>query len=319
MKVTKTQLNTLNLAATLIFAFFYTSCAPQAHNSQATNDSEISSQDSSHIVGGINASTTFQKENGIVALAITSSGMSGGLSICTGTLIAKRIILTAAHCLQAAPMTKISKIEVYFMNNIQRSLNIGNAQNSILADKMAPHADFLKDVTEETVNLKGWNDIALIRLKSDAPATFKMAQLPQASQALAVVESDKVILSGFGVATPIVNKSETNTQTGKVEIVGVPEQSETAGILRIIEGIPVLKELNADEILLDQTNSTGACHGDSGGPAFVKQSNGSLIQVGITSRGTNSIGNCNEKAIYTRVSSHLAWIEKTKNSLISVK
>ncbi len=319
MKLTTTKLNALTVISTLVFSLYYTGCAPQTQSAVATGP-EVSSEDSSHIVGGVSANSTFQKQNGIVALAITSRGLfAGGLSICTGTLIDKRIVLTAAHCLQASPGSKITKIDVYFIPNIQKSLSSGSLKNSIAADKIAPNADYLKDVTDETIDTATWNDIALIRLKSNAPSYFKLAQLPKASDTLRLVETNKLILSGFGIATPIVNKTEINPKTGEVKVVPVQEKSETSGVLRKIENIAVLPELNDKEILLDQSNSIGACHGDSGGPAFLKQEDGSLLQVGVTSRGTNFIGNCNEKAIYNSVTAHLDWIEKTKTALLKVK
>ena len=173
MKLITTQLNALTVASTLVFSLYYTGCAPQTQNTVSTGN-EISAQDTSHIVGGVSATSTFQKQNGIVALAITSQGLfSGGLSICTGTLIDKRIVLTAAHCLQAEPGSKITKIDVYFIPDIQKSLNSGSLRNSIAADKVARNADFLKGVTEESADTAAWNDIALIRLKTNAPSNFK--------------------------------------------------------------------------------------------------------------------------------------------------
>src|SRR5262249_22116808 len=51
-----------------------------------------------------------------------------------------------------------------------------------------------------------------------------------------------------------------------------------------------------------------ACHGDSGGPAYVVRSDGQLLLGGITSRGPDP---CGQFGIYTRVPEHMDWIRAT--------
>ena len=51
----------------------------------------------------------------------------------------------------------------------------------------------------------------------------------------------------------------------------------------------------------------GSCYGDSGGPAFIS-TGGKWQQVGITSHGTLGTPNCQEKAYYTRIDTHKAFI-----------
>ena len=51
----------------------------------------------------------------------------------------------------------------------------------------------------------------------------------------------------------------------------------------------------------------GSCYGDSGGPAYI-QAGGKWRQVGITSHGTLGTPNCQEKAYYTRIDAHKAFL-----------
>ncbi|MCH9688192.1 MAG: trypsin-like serine protease [Deltaproteobacteria bacterium] len=54
-------------------------------------------------------------------------------------------------------------------------------------------------------------------------------------------------------------------------------------------------------------NGTGACNGDSGGPAYIQLPDGSWRVFGVTSRGTAS--NCAFPSIYGLIHSHTQWIE----------
>ena len=68
-----------------------------------------------------------------------------------------------------------------------------------------------------------------------------------------------------------------------------------------------------EEITLDQTHGKGACHGDSGGPAyFFDKKLKKNILVGLTSRGT---GDCNKIAVYTSVLGYRKWISENAKQL----
>ena len=63
------------------------------------------------------------------------------------------------------------------------------------------------------------------------------------------------------------------------------------------------------EVMLDQTGGKGACHGDSGGPAYAMV-NGQMQLFGITSRGVgDGTGpQCTHFSVYTNASAYASWI-----------
>jgi len=73
----------------------------------------------------------------------------------------------------------------------------------------------------------------------------------------------------------------------------------------------IRRETDVPVILVDNNKirydfqGHGACHGDSGGPAFYQGSSGA-VQVGVTSGGATS-GDCNDDGLYTRADVHLSW------------
>ncbi len=292
---------------------FLASCAPASKDlsSYQNETSRTVASDSSSIVGGVNATLDYQKQNGIVGLTILTQDQFGqqGTATCTGTLIARNIVLTAAHCIAEGG---IKAIAVIFATDDSK---VTQDQVRYAADGVV-HQDFLKGVNQSSnTDTTAWNDLALLKLSSDAPADFKTARLPTSLNDVNLLPSSKVTLSGFGITNAILRRV-VKDKKGNQRILELP--SSGSGVLRKIDGV-LVKQMSADkkEIILDQSKSKGACHGDSGGPAFVMSKDGSAMQVGVTSRGTNKLGNCDESAIYTNVAAHLPWIANESAKLVA--
>ena len=277
----------------------FTSCAPQGDSAPTSylNSNELQN---SNILGGLLADSNFQKANGIVQLKMISDV---GTATCTGSLIAPDLVLTAAHCIADEGLRGIA---VLFSLDDQKVTE----EQVIYASNGTIHPDYAPTNDKSKV----WNDIALVKLEKSAPADFKLAVLPTAETIKLLVKGSKLTLAGYGITNAVIRKV-LKDKNGKV-VIGKDGQPATielpgrgSGTLRRVSNIAVTG-VTADlkEISFNQENLRGACHGDSGGPALLQLKDGTYIQVGVTSRGTNQLGNCNEGAIYSGVAGQLDWI-----------
>lgn len=198
--------------------------------------------------------------------------------VCTGVLVAPRLVLTAAHC--------------YYLSNPSQGMTIGfglKAQDTdqIPVARFVPHEGFDMKAGQAGGTETVVNDISLIELSADAPDGYTPVAIMGKDEALRPQE--KVVLAGYG-------KTDVST--------GLFGWGKVLGELYKVETGVVLESAASKEVWLGTTPGKSACNGDSGGPALVKRENGMKL-LGLTSRGRD----CKSEVIYTDVRYFRDWIE----------
>jgi secreted trypsin-like serine protease len=233
---------------------------------------------SDDIVGGSKVSDRDTISKSVVALYREEGGQG---MLCSATLIAKNMAVTAAHCVEAGTDGMV----VIFGTDIKV-----DAQDAVrvIGSEIQP----LWSAQHSTDQDMG--DIAVVRFESDAPANFKPAHM--ASNKLILKAGDTVTLAGFGI-------TQANSQAG-------------AGVLRKADVQVVNPDFGKTEMIFDQTDGAGACHGDSGGPAFAKVGAKTYL-VGVTNRSypDSAPDNCKQQVVYTKIMAYRAWITSSEKEL----
>lgn len=216
-----------------------------------------------------------QKVSSADPIAATTVAFVNGDALCTGSIVDDDLMVTAAHCLDDG---KLSKMRVVFARVLTEGAYAARVLGAVVASAW---------LEENAADTKDWGDIALVRFSGGLPEGYSKVFIDREERDLR--DGESVIIAGFGI-------SNAEADTG-------------AGVLRKTE-VPVKRPgFGRTEILLDQSFGSGACHGDSGGPALIKRRS-RLHLVGIISRGypANSPDDCAHDAIFTKVAPYTDWL-----------
>ena len=261
--------------------------------------------DKSPIINGTSSSIEDYPETGAILMTadIDWGGSSQPFStlVCSSTLIAPDVVLTAGHCVDETSFTfgigEIDNIDMRWTRSPDlREWDGMSASPAWPADAIkvwdyVAHPDYSLEGIQTGVS-QG-DDIALIFLE-EAILDFEHAYLPTSSQGADLQEGDIVEIVGWGqqIATSPWEYPPADSyalkQHGTSEIVELGDYEFKVG------------ELESD---------VRKCHGDSGGPSF-KRIDDYFRVVGVTSHAYDQTDCFETGGVDTRVDPYLDWIEQ---------
>lgn len=227
------------------------------------------------IVGGREVKNTGTDADLKSVVAKIRTKKNGGSFICSGTVIAPKVILTAAHCLFDKTNNKIDVSNVGLELDGKRF----GAADYIVHEAFANDDTVIGALGYEIPNPK--NDIALIFLEDPVPAVIEPAKVPVENFRSSADEPAELV--GYGTIT-ISDK-------------------ESIGKLRVVD---VYGDESIDKGTLTVWGDKNFCSGDSGGPALLREGD-NLVVIGVMS---SSSPNCDAVGNLSLVSQHGAWIKR---------
>jgi|GEM_PF-1953018 len=268
--------------------------------------------------------TDDQFQNGGLANSVVAivAEMDGGEALCTGTLIAQDMVLTAGHCLTGA---QAGKVAVVFQ--AKDLTDAAHPARAVLAKNFLVQKEYADSHLSK-------DDLALIQLANPAPVNMTPAKLVPPGYDISHSFLQDAI--GYGQSDERHNVEPGKDGSGILRWTRLTFE----GVLHAAPNIPA----RMDGMILFDTSKTGVCHGDSGGPLLI---NNSLVDTTYQVAGVaesviaiytgaeeqdyqnaeraNKMDDfykkypdapiCSGYGLYVSVADHLDWISQTMTAL----
>jgi len=261
-----TVINTRAPLAVSVLLVFVGACAPHG----TSNASSVK------IYGG--QEVTANRWSNVVAILINQDG---GTSLCSGTLVTPRLVITAAHCMADAPkdppLAQLPPKKITFDVSPASAMQVvvGNDARkgtTHAVQKAAFNPAYQDEPVHDIAYLVLSEDVTDVDIIPPSTDTAEAAQLATPGTAATIV--------GFG--------------TTETDVIGTKyEATTTVGA-------------SQDGALFIGGGGKDTCQGDSGGPAFGQLATGEWRVFGVTSRGAG----CGDGGLYSRVIDGLCWVEQ---------
>ncbi|GJQ80760.1 hypothetical protein Trydic_g9352 [Trypoxylus dichotomus] len=222
-----------------------------------------------------------------VALLLSSSQ---GTFFCGGSLISRKSVLTAAHCVDG----------------------VNSAEVILGAHRFAQNEESQVRVQVSSSNFKihsGWNsllltnDIAIIELNEEVELNdfIQVVSLPSRSEVSNTFTNNRAIVSGWGLDSD-----------SAITVSSVLREVEVRVLAKLVCNLAYFGIIQNSHICTSGIGGVGSCSGDSGGPLVIGDK-----QIGVVSFGIAFGCEIGWPSVFTRVTSYLDWIEDNSDVVIS--
>ena len=210
--------------------------------------------------------------------------------LCTGTLVAPRLVVTAAHCLfeydEAGEMLgPLTADQILIGVDTLAGRSVPEAK-LVAALRSVPHPSFPGAPGNDPTGLGAFHDIGVIELARPVTEQRYVPIPPMSSLDSVLLPSTSLLVSGYGV-TSLWSMDYGDLYLADVSFV----------------------RRSSHELIAGVSGEPDTCFGDSGGPAYLDGSDG-LGLIGATSRALDTtIEPCGQGGLYTLVPAYASWIE----------